>query len=45
MPDEKTFKTITSGVKEIIQSIKSKGKFSPEMETENYFLISKLYGF
>lgn len=45
MPDEKILKTITGGVKEIIQSIKSKGKFASEIETENYSLISKLYGF
>jgi adenine-specific DNA-methyltransferase len=45
MPDEKTLKTIASGVKEIIQSIKSKEKFADEIETEIYSLISNLYGF
>lgn len=45
MPDEKTLNKITLRVKEIIQSIKSKGKFVDEIETEIYSLISILYGF
>lgn len=45
MPDEKTLNIITERVEEIIQSIKSKGKFADEIETEIYSLISSLYGF
>ena len=36
MPDEKILKTITGGVKEIIQSIKSKGKFASLFSFNNF---------
>ncbi len=45
MPDDETLTIITSAVKEIIKTIKSKGKFDEEIETEINALISNLYGF
>lgn len=45
MPDNKTLKTITSSVKEIIAEIKLTGSYDEGKEMEIYTLINRLYDF
>lgn len=45
MPDDKTLKTVTSIVTNILADIKSTGKYSEEKETQTNDLINNLYGF
>lgn len=45
MPDDKMLKTITSGVKEILSSIKANGIFDKRIEAEIHSFFKTLYGF
>lgn len=45
MPDDKTLRTITSKVKEILTSIKANAMYNERIETDIYSLFKTLYGF